>query len=381
MKKNTISLVCYSVLASLWLTSGVQSAEVSKADSIRKYAFLAKTSREKKEYPEAARYYRSLAKYQPNHRKTQSFLGEVLFKMKDYPGALDAYRHAVAIDSLHRISNLRLYQLYAQAGQPDSAAMAIERVLLQKPDDAQNRRNLADLYRRQERTADALQHYVKLVDNGQQDTALLQLLATLNEDLGNTEQALNWRQRLLVAQNEEMGGPATGQRKTMESVVELQIKTKDYQSAYESLLELAKMDTLNSYSYYSRLSELAQNNGQMAMHIRGLEGMAAANPGDLETIGALIEWNLGEGNQAAVKKWIAQGLKSNANDARLHLFKGDLLASQGAEGEAVAAFEVAKADPRWERVAQQRIWQLRPPETEEEKLKKAFFGAGQQDNE
>ena len=36
--------------------------------------------------------------------------------------------------------------------------------------------------------------------------------------------------------------------------------------------------------------------------------------------------------------------------------------------------ERLKSDPRWEVVAQQRIWLIRPPETKEEKLKKDFFG-------
>ena len=42
--------------------------------------------------------------------------------------------------------------------------------------------------------------------------------------------------------------------------------------------------------------------------------------------------------------------------------------------DAVASFELARIDPNWEAVAQQRIWQIHPPETEEEKLRREFFG-------
>ncbi len=52
-----------------------------------------------------------------------------------------------------------------------------------------------------------------------------------------------------------------------------------------------------------------------------------------------------------------------------------------ANPKSAAAFEAAKADPGWERVAQQRIWQIRPPETEEEKLKRAFFGGDETSSE
>ena len=53
---------------------------------------------------------------------------------------------------------------------------------------------------------------------------------------------------------------------------------------------------------------------------------------------------------------------------------GDLQVVRGAEEDALASFAKAREDPEWESVAQQRIWQLRPPETEEEKLKREFFG-------
>jgi hypothetical protein len=54
--------------------------------------------------------------------------------------------------------------------------------------------------------------------------------------------------------------------------------------------------------------------------------------------------------------------------------KGDLHTRKGEEILAIAAYEIAKGDPVWQAVAQQRIWQLRPPETREEKLKREFFG-------
>ena len=381
MKKNIIALACYALLVSLWLASDGVSAELVKADSIRKYAFLAKTSREKQEYPEAVRYYRKLITYQPEKRKTYSFLGQVLFAMKDYPAALEAYQQAVAIDSLHRISNLRLYQLHTQFKQLDVAAKAMERVLLQNPADAKNRRKLADLYRRQERTVDAERHYARLVKDGQEDAEILELLAVLHETLGNVEQVLMWRQRLLAIQDGAEVKGTNDQLKTIESMAELQIKTKDYKAAYESLLQLAAIDTLNCYSYFSRLSKLAENNNNSVMYVRGLEGMVAANPRELETIYTLIEWYLDKENKVAGEKWITRGLQVTPQDARLHLFKGDLLAEQGAEAEAIAAFEVARADRRWESIAQQRIWQLQPPETEEEKLKKAFFGGADTQNQ
>ncbi len=57
--------------------------------------------------------------------------------------------------------------------------------------------------------------------------------------------------------------------------------------------------------------------------------------------------------------------RSSAGPARRH-------AGQGDEEEAIAAYEQAMADQLWRDMAQQRIWQLRPPETED--AKREFFG-------
>ena len=102
--------------------------------------------------------------------------------------------------------------------------------------------------------------------------------------------------------------------------------------------------------------------------------MVEADPKDLKSIAELVEWHQSHGEFASAKEWLRRGLKVNPEDAHLLLLKGDNLVKEGDEEGAIAAFEKAKADPTWEKVAQQRIWQLRPPETEEEKLKRQFFG-------
>ena len=63
------------------------------------------------------------------------------------------------------------------------------------------------------------------------------------------------------------------------------------------------------------------------------------------------------------------------------MLRGDLLGRQDAEEEAIAEYELALRDPNWAAVAQQRIWQLRPPETEEEKLRRQFFGGDDAEEE
>ena len=347
--------------------------EVAIADSIRKYKYYAKTARTNKEYDRAIGYYTTLLQYSPQDLKAAYFLGQLYYQKKDSTGARIALpqahialRQAIGIDSLHLNSNLLLYSIHKAMDVPDSAAWSLERVLLKKPDAAKYRRELADLYRREGHNERAVAHYEQLVADGSKDAELFEILAVLHQELGQVAQALAWRKRQVA--------DGTGGADQLESIVELQLEVGDVEGAYGTLLKLAKVDSQNAYSYYNRIASIASEEGDDTWRFKGLKGMVEADPKDLQSISELVEWHQGRGEFASAKEWLRRGLKVNPEDAHLLLLKGDNLVREGDEEGAIAAFEQAKADPAWEKVAQQRIWQLRPPETEEEKLKRQFFG-------
>ncbi|NKB67056.1 MAG: tetratricopeptide repeat protein [Candidatus Latescibacteria bacterium] len=361
-------------IAGTLASSPLTAAEVAVEDSIRKYRFLAKTARQKKEYDDAVRYYRSYLTYKADDHKAFFFLGDILYRQNQYDQARAAFLQVVALDSLHYNSNLRLYQLYAHAGQADSAAHFLAKVVRAKPEKNDLRRKLGDLYRRDNQTTDAIRHYTHLVKAGHQKRELSELLAVLYEDQGDIDQALHWRQRLLQNSGGNKRGPPANQVKSLEDIVKLQIKTGDTKGAYQNLTSLAALDSSNSYSYYSQIVQLAEKNGDKTTWVQGLENMAQAQSQDLETVAQLAKWHLKNTDDATARTWINRGLKVNPADGQLLIMQGGLLANAGDEEGAIASFEKAKADPNWEDVAQQRIWQLRPPETVEEKLKREFFG-------
>ena len=346
--------------------------EVAIADSIRKYKYYAKTARQNKEYDRAIGYYTTVLQYSPQELTAAYFLGQLYFKeKKDLDNARIALSRAVSIDSLHLNSNRLLYTIYQAVGEADSAALSLERVLRKKPN-AADRRKLADLYRREGRNERAIFHYEQLVEaeredtTGVEDAELIEILVVLHQELGQVDQALEWRKRQVE------GG--TGGADQLESIVELKLEVGDVEGAYDTLLELAKVDSQNAYSYYNRIASIASEEGDDTWRFKGFKGMVEADPKDLKSIAELVEWHQGRGEFASAKEWLGLGLKVNPEDAHLLLLKGDNLVREGDEEGAIAAFEKAKADPAWEKVAQQRIWQLRPPETEEEKLKRQFFG-------
>ena len=368
MKSDIKSLVILNFCV-LILCSSARAQEVSIADSLHKYKFLAKTAREKKEYDEAIRCYSEILEYRPEDLKAAFFLGDMYYRKKNFDAARATFRRAVALDSLHLNSNLRLYAVYQAAGEVDSAAWSLERVLLKKPEAAEYRRRLADLYRHQGQSERAIHHYEHLAAVGGGDGELFEMLAVLHQELGQMEQSLAWRHRLV--------GDREGAADHLESIVELQLETGDVKGAYASLLELARVDSQNAYAYYNRIAAVAAENDDDSMRLSGLRGMVEANPRDLESIAILVQWYLARDEMAAANTWLDKGLKVDPDDGHLLLLKGDELVRGGDEAGAIAVFEKARSNPAWAEVAQQRIWQLRPPESEEEKLKRQFFGGAE----
>lgn len=364
-----------------WFFTGASTpasaAEPAWEDSVRKYRFLAKDAREKKDTEEALRYYAEYLKYRPDDPKAYFWIGELNYDKQDFPAARRAFGQALALDSLHLNSNFRLYEVFAQEQQPDSASFYLDRVLRLKPDDPgylreQPRLKLAELYRSQGKAGQALRYYLQEAEAGTPDRQLVEDIAVLCEEVGEVDQALHWRQRLLTAQ----GGASSDQRATLESMVDLQVKAGDTKAALATLGQLVQLDSLNRYAYYSRYAQVAEKGGDQAARLKGLEGMAQANAKDPEPPLKLAELYLSAGDPKTAERWVQRGLRADPRNAYLVLLKGDCLARQNQEDQAIAAYEEAKADPAWATVAQQRIWQLRPPESLEEKLKREFFGKG-----
>lgn len=374
-----MKMLCF-VLGAVWflvsLPRPASAAELAQEDSVRKYRFLAKDAREKKDTQEALRYYAEYLKYRPDDPKAYFWVGELNFDRQDFPAARQAFSQALGLDSLHLNSNFRLYEVYSREGQPDSAAPFLDRVLALKPDDPsylkdRPRLQLAELFRSQGKNAQALAYYLKEAQATAPDPSLIEDIARLYEETGEVAQALQWRQRLLVGQ-----GGAGDQRATLESMVDLQVRAGDTKAALATLTQLAQMDTLNRYAYYSKYAQVAENAGNQAARLQGLEGMAQANSKDPDPPLKLAEIYLARGEARAADRWVERALRADPRNAYLFVLKGDCLAGQKLEDQAIAAYERAKNDPAWAATAQQRIWKLRPPESEEDKLKREFFGKG-----
>jgi len=406
----------------------------ARQDSIVKYRFLAKTARDKKDLTASLAHYEKLLAYEPDYQKGHYYVGRMHFDRGEMSLAKAALCRSAALDSLHRNTNLTLLQIYMDEEQADSSWAILRRLVADRGQDGnalQYRRKVADLYRRQGETRQAIFHYGALVaaaDSSGEATSqdLLSMLVRLNRQLGEVDQALSWQRRLLAvqAQSDDGGSPearAADQKETLLGMIDLMVEQGDVRAAVDALRRLAALDEEGRYSHYSRMFELAEESGDTECRLEALEGKVSANPRDVESLASLIESCLTDAQdivlaareaalaeqetalalqEAAVvesemaligqlapelvaeletaSQWLTRGLAANPGDPQLHVLKGDLLVLQGDEEGALAAYEVAKGDPNWLGVAQQRIWQIRPPETAEEKLIRQFFRGGEE---
>ena len=403
-RRARLPAVCVSLLMGLALTGGQakglnaessasealadtgSDVAVSAADSIRKYRFLARSTRQQKNYDEALEYYRQLLRYVPDDQKVRYFTGWVLSRMGRRGEAKAEFLRSAHLDSTHFNTNFALTQLLLAEGRADSAWLYLHRVLTAKPGEAKYRtfqRELADLLRKNGDIEGAVIQYTALSETAQSAEAaaeLCGLLARLCEEQGESGDALAWHRKLLAI-HEAAGYAAKSDSagvknhcETLDNIANLQVELGDIEQACQTLRQLVALDSANEYSYYLRMSELAGQTGDGMVELEALEGMAKANPRDLETVATLVKLHMSSGESVAAFDWVERGLSVQPEDSHLQLLKGDLLAGRGATTEAIAAYEVARSDPAWEAVAQQRIWQLRPPETREERLKREFFG-------
>jgi tetratricopeptide (TPR) repeat protein len=375
--RTTLTRALLAIAMAVFVSSAVsaQDEAVSKPDSVRKYRFLGKTSRDKNDHQAVVDYYTQLLKYQEPDRRTLYYIGRAYLGLSDQNGAKAAFLQASQVDSSHANTALSLYQIYAGESKPDSAWVFLHRLQVKRPNDPRllgYERTLGDLHRRQSQPQEALAHYERLADHKAMGKAaraeLVELIAVLYSDLGDAKSSLAWRKRML-------GGDAgVGQIETLRKMVDLQLETGDFRAAFKSLRKLTVADSSGRYSHFLRMSEIGERHSDDKIRLVGLEGMARVQPDDLENVATLVQFHIQAQDVDAAMRWIDRGLKRSASHAHLLILRGDLLYEAGKEDDAVASFELARIDPNWEAVAQQRIWQIHPPETEEEKLRREFFG-------
>ena len=345
------------------------------------YGSMARTFWGNRDYASAAAFYARHLEHSVSDTTAWFYLGMSQYNLGNRRAAKAALLRAVALDSLNGDANLLLCRIYQEDSQPDSAAQSLERILVGAPDDHGVRRRLAEMCRALGRSREAIGHYEHIAASGEDDPKLLGSLVQLYEGVDQNK-AVEWQRRLVRRLQSGSTTAPAGDRTPADSEarnaeIELQLLMGDRTEALGTLMELARLDSSEGYLHYRRAARLALELGDEEARIEALRGMVRRDERDLGSIAQLAEWYLGRDQYSEAETWIDRGLGVDSTSAHLQVLRGDVLAQRGDEDEAISCFLKAQADPEWRAIAQQRIWQLRPPETAEEKLKRGFFGTGQ----
>ena len=142
---------------------------------------------------------------------------------------------------------------------------------------------------------------------------------------------------------------------------------------------LAEIDSTN-YQLLTKIAQLAQKLDQTDDMEDALRKMTLLRPGDAFPVGHLAAFYFDEGDLRKAKHWIDRGLELAPGDGRLLVLDGEYYLTSGTHDStrALQQFTAALGDPTWKSHAQQMIWTIKPPLTEEEKQKRAFFQRGKQ---
>ncbi len=246
----------------------------------------------------------------------------------------------------------------------DSALVMYEIMLEGRPDDPAIRASVARLRSYLGKDGDALESFMTMIGDGTATPADHERALEIAISRGETDTVGR-----ILELSRTNGADIPSLFTTAAAYF---MKTGDTGAAMRNLLAAVERNPSDIESY-ERLADIAEKTGDAALAAKALAGLHSNMPENVEILTALAENHLQAGRESEAVALIDTGLSLAPENGKLHILKGTWHREQGRPDEAVAEFEAALADERWEPVARQFIWQIRPPETDEEKAERNFF--------
>ena len=351
------------------------SAEVDSTLEARKHYSFAKQYEQNEMYEDAVTQYRKALQFDLRSPKIHYSLGRLYYQLKQAPLAKTEFLWATRLDSAYADAHHMLARVYYDAlhvdADYDSCLMEFERTAALRPDDPALRRVLVELYAFREQYEDALRHSVAVTRLEPQNIDAWVQRGELAVTCGQIDEAV-------VAYGEAWA--LDQDVRTLKILASLQYEAQRYEDALKSY-EVVSASDPEDYDLLSRIASIHKKLGNAPKMIETLKRMVALRPEDLESVSQVAEWYLNAEELGRAKEWIDRGLKLNADDGRLLVLNGDYYLSSGQEDLGIAEYEKALDDPLWKANAQQRIWTVRPPLSEEEKKRQEFFNRGKENKD
>ena len=364
------------VLQSIWALALVPAVcslntTLAEVDSVTKadmhYSFARQYHRNK-QYDDAITQYRKSLKYDPHNIRAHYYLGSIYYSNKaDTASATAEYLRTVALDSTYVNAYRMLSRIYYAKADYDSTIVIFERLAALEPETPEFRHRLVHLYVYKGDHEKAVPHAEKLSELIPDDEEILTQLGDSYLKSGRKRDARTAYERVLLSRPEDI--------RLLRLLIQLERDARDEPKMLEHSKALARVDSMN-YQLFTKIAELAQKLDRTDDFEAALKRMVQIRSADAFPVGHLAEFYFNAGRLKKARRWIDRGLKLAPEDGRLLVLSGEYYLKEGHKDEALEQFTAALVDPAWKSHAQQMIWSIKPPLSEEEKRKRDFFSRG-----
>jgi tetratricopeptide (TPR) repeat protein len=139
---------------------------------------------------EASQYLQKYAALKPTDAEAQKNLGDMMYEVKNYSGALAAYRFALTADPTLKGFYKRYVELIGATGAPEEIVKALTGAINAQEADAAMYGSLGNIYQKQGAYAKAIEMYTMAMQLDPKNTAVLSLLAQCQVKNGNSNEAV-----------------------------------------------------------------------------------------------------------------------------------------------------------------------------------------------
>ena len=352
-------------------TESIAPAEVDSVLEAKKHHCFAKEYDKNRMYEDAILQYQKSLSFKADNPNVHYDLANLLYRLKRCREAQQQCLHCLQVDSTFFFAHYLLALLWYEVADYDSAIIEFEKTIALDPSYTQIHRTLANLYSYKGLDGKALQQCLRTAEVGDNSSRAeeFQLFLHLGNLLANggflSEAISCYRHSLTLIKDEQL----------LEKLASLQLNNGRYHGALDSYLALTETNITDD-QLFLKIADISVKLGAIDQAIFALKKLAALRPTDPEPFSHLAEIYLQQGQLRTAKTYIDRGLAINRDTPRLYVLKGEYYRSNGAKEIALICFKKALSDSTWGRYAQQMIWEIQPPLTEEEKLKRKFFSRG-----
>ena len=352
-------------------TQSVALAEVDSLLEAKRHYRFAKEYDKNRMYEDAIVEYQKSLSFKADNPNVYYDLANLLYRLERYHEAQQQCFRCLELDSTFVVAHYLLALLWHKAANYDSAIVEFEKTIALDPSYIQIHRTLADLYRYKGWDEKALRQYLRTaeMDGGGSQEKNFQLfshLGNLFANRGFVAEAISCYRHALIFKHDEQ---------LLEKLARLQLKSRFYRGALDTYLTLAEGNATNS-QIFLKIADISLKLGATDKAIFALKRLADLRPTDPEPLCHLAEIYLQQGKLEKAKTYIDRGLAVDQDNPHLYVLKGEYHKKKGAKEIALICFKKALSDSTWGKYAQQMIWEIQPPLTEEERLRRQFFSRG-----